>query len=108
MAYQAQFVRNQNVPTTKTPLVATESDEKLPEDVDFSEGGWATDGACALLAIMFFISSFSYDTDNKHFIYMMFGTFLAHFFGGFAHRFYPNRASDGVGMHGFYVSMIIG
>jgi hypothetical protein len=60
------------------------------------------------MALLFFISSFSYDNDNKHFMYMHAGTFLAHFFGGFAHRFCPNRASDGVGMVGFYVFTIIG
>lgn len=33
---------------------------------------------------------------------------MAHFFGGLAHRYYPNRAADGVGMTGFYVTMVLG
>jgi hypothetical protein len=38
-------------------------------------------------------------------MYMHLGTFIAHLFGGFAHAFFPNRASDGVGMVGFYVTI---
>lgn len=116
MAYQAQFVRQTHYPSANTPLVVSRRidepsavvDDKLPEGVDFSEGGWATDAACALIAILFFASSWSYGAENKHFMFMHLGTALAHFFGGAAHRFFPNRASDGVGMVGFYVSMIIG
>jgi hypothetical protein len=63
MAYQAQVIRTQHFPTANTPLVTNRglddepaegtSGEKLPEDVDFSEGGWATDGACAVMALLF-------------------------------------------------------
>jgi hypothetical protein len=41
-------------------------------------------------------------------MYMHLGTFIAHLFGGFAHALYPNRASDGVGMVGFYVTIFVG
>jgi hypothetical protein len=85
-------------------------DDDLPEGVDFSEGGWATDMAASLLGFLFFISALrNYDHDNnEHFVYLHAGTAIAHFFGGLAHRYYPNRATDGVGMRGFYVTMVLG
>eukprot|EP00339_Tiarina_fusa_P002814 CAMPEP_0117013786 /NCGR_PEP_ID=MMETSP0472-20121206/11310_1 /TAXON_ID=693140 ORGANISM="Tiarina fusus, Strain LIS" /NCGR_SAMPLE_ID=MMETSP0472 /ASSEMBLY_ACC=CAM_ASM_000603 /LENGTH=287 /DNA_ID=CAMNT_0004717191 /DNA_START=118 /DNA_END=981 /DNA_ORIENTATION=- len=81
-----------------------------PEDVDLSEAGWSTDFACAVLALCFVVTSFaSYDRDKSfHFMYMHLGTFIAHLFGGFAHAWFPNRASDGVGQVGFYVTIGIG
>ena len=36
------------------------------------------------------------------------GTFIAHLFGGMAHRWFPNRALEVVGNYGFYVTMMIG
>ncbi|KAL7571903.1 hypothetical protein ACA910_006540 [Epithemia clementina (nom. ined.)] len=97
------------------------SDDPLPEGVDFSEGGWATDFAAALTAGLFFISGlyFYYDSDNnsdkdkddedqKHFLFLYGGTFLAHLFGGLAHRWFPNRAQEGVGHYGFYLTMMVG
>jgi uncharacterized membrane protein YphA (DoxX/SURF4 family) len=84
-------------------------DDDLPEGVDFSEGGWATDMAASLLGFLFFISALrNYSDDNKHFVFLHAGTAIAHFFGGLAHRYYPNRATDGVGMRGFYVTMVLG
>jgi len=82
--------------------------EKLPEGVDFSEGGWATDFAASIIGLCFFISSFQYEEEYQHFRWMMGGTAAAHLFGGLAHRFFPNRAADGVGMPGFYCTMIAG
>jgi hypothetical protein len=85
------------------------ADERLPEAVDFSEGGWATDFAASVMGLLFFISALLfYNDEHDHFQYMHLGTFLAHLFGGLAHRFYPNRASDGVGHRGFYISMLLG
>jgi len=85
------------------------NDDPLREGVDFSEGGWATDVAAALVGVLYTISSYdTYADDDKHFLWMYSGTFVAHFFGGMAHRFFPNRAADGVGMTGFYVSMTLG
>ena len=118
-------------------------DDQLPEGVDYSEGGWATDFAVSLISLLFFISSIivrkssssssssgsdgggvdgvddttsttaSSSSDKNmfrenSFLYMYIGTGLAHFFGGLAHRFYPNRAADGVGMKGFYRTMVLG
>ena len=99
-------------------------DDQLPEGVDFSEGGWATDFAVSLVSLLFFLSTIaneSYDNkndddddDTNHIfqdnpvLWMYVGTGLAHFFGGLAHRFFPNRAADGVGMKGFYVTMVLG
>jgi len=86
------------------------AEQKLPEAVDHSEGGWATDFAASLMGFLFFISAvmFYTETEYEHFKYMYLGTCIAHFFGGLAHRFYPNRASDGVGQRGFYVTMMLG
>jgi hypothetical protein len=86
------------------------ADRRLPEAVDHSEGGWATDFAASIMGFLFFISAVLYynETDYEHFKYLHLGTWMAHFFGGLAHRFYPNRASDGVGQRGFYVMMILG
>ena len=99
---------------TKTPSETTTSggrlaEERLPEAVDFSEGGWATDAATSLVGCLFFVSALLfYPDDQDHFLYMHLGTCLAHFFGGLAHRFFPNRAADGVGHRGFYSSMTLG
>ena len=103
-------------------------DDQLPEGVDYSEGGWATDFAVSLISLLFFVSSVVVHKSNttvgdgeagdpsteknmfreNSFLYMYIGTGLAHFFGGLAHRFYPNRAADGVGMKGFYRTMVLG
>lgn len=84
-------------------------DNDLPEGVDFSQGGWATDFAASLTGLLFFISGLvHYNSDNAHVLFLHAGTAVAHFFGGLAHRYFPNRASDGVGMTGFYVTMVLG
>ena len=85
------------------------AEERLPEAVDFSEGGWATDFAASVMGLLFFISALLfYNDEHEHFVYMHLGTCVAHFFGGLAHRFFPNRASDGVGNRGFYAAMTFG
>lgn len=81
----------------------------LPEDVDDSEAGWATDYAIAVLGLCFFITSLrKYPAEQQNLIYLHFGTAWAHFFGGCAHALFPNRASDGTGILGFYICMILG
>ncbi|KAL7571900.1 hypothetical protein ACA910_006537 [Epithemia clementina (nom. ined.)] len=85
--------------------------DAVPEGVDFSEGGWATDFAASITGFLFLSSGWYFygsDPDNAHWLWMYAGTCLAHLFGGLAHRYYPNRASDGVGQPGFYVTMILG
>ena len=96
--------RPKNRRTTFLPKPAF--DEQLPEGVDFSEGGWATDFALSLLGLLFFISALQ--RDEQQFLYMFAGTAVAHFGGGLAHRFFPNRGSDGEGQVGFYVCMVLG
>lgn len=87
----------------------TRVSEKLPEGVDFSEGGWATDFAASLMGLLFMISShLFYPEELDFFFYMFLGTFIAFFFGGLLHRFYPNRAADGVGNRGFYITSTLG
>jgi hypothetical protein len=55
-------------------------DDDLPEGVDFSEGGWATDMAASLLGFLFFISALrNYSDDNHHFIFLHAGTRLRTF-----------------------------
>ena len=99
-------------------------DDPLPEGVDFSEGGWATDYATSIIAILFFITSIvpsrhgHYSKQQKpgggggasypYFRYMFLGTAIAHMGGAKAHRYFYNRASDGTGQVGFYISMMIG
>ena len=89
-------------------------DDALPEGVDFSEGGWATDFVASLAGALFFISGlYFYDEDRngdsqEHWLWIHGGTFIAHLFGGLAHRFFPNRASEGVGHYGFYICMMVG
>ena len=84
-------------------------DNDLPEGVDFSQGGWAADFAVALTGLTFFISGLvHYSKQQQHVLYMHAGTAVAHFLGGLAHRYFPNRAADGVGMPGFYVTMVAG
>ena len=84
-------------------------DDFLPENVDDSEAGWATDYAITVLGLCFFITSLrKYSAEQQNLIYMHFGTAWAHFFGGCAHALFPNRASDGTGMLGFYICMILG
>ena len=105
--------RSTDVENTASPpnrIIPSSFDDDLPEGVDFSEGGWATDFALSLVGLLFFISGLDHykDNDKEHFLYLHAGTAVAHFFGGLAHRFYPNRASDGIGMTGFYVTMILG
>ena len=98
-------------PTTATERVtAANFDNDLPEGVDFSEGGWSTDFAASLVGLLFFISGLvHYNNDNtRHVLYLHAGTAVAHFFGGLAHRYFPNRAADGKGMTGFYVTMVLG
>lgn len=84
--------------------------EYAPEDVDSSDAGWSTDFVLPILALLFLVTSYTtpYPTSKRHFRYMHVGTAIAHLFGGFAHAFFPNRASDGTGMIGFYISMILG
>jgi len=83
--------------------------EKLPEMIDFSDRGWATDYAVIIVGVLFFISSFStYPEEYDHFRWLLMGTSVAHFGGGLAHKYFPNRASDGAGMVGFYVTMTLG
>ena len=93
-------------------------EDYTPEDVDNSDAGWSTDFAIAILAFCYLLKSSSRnrnttdsnrrrDIDNP-FFYMYLGTFVAHFGGGLAHSAYPNRASDGIGMIGFYITMLIG
>lgn len=96
-------------PTT-TAASNNDFDNDLPEGVDFSQGGWATDFAVALTGLAFFISGLvHYRNDNEqHVLFLHAGTAVAHFFGGLAHRYFPNRAADGVGMTGFYVTMVAG
>ena len=91
-------------------LQATSNDDYLVEDVDHSEAGWATDYAITILGFCFLWTTFMlpYPKSVRHFAYMHFGTAWAHLFGGFAHALYPNRASDGQGMVGFYVCMMLG
>lgn len=81
-------------------------DEQLPEGVDFSEGGWATDFGLSLLGLLFFVSALQ--RDEQTFLCMFAGTAVAHFGGGLAHRFFPNRGSDGEGQAGFYACMVVG
>ena len=84
----------------------------LPEGVDFSDSGSATDFAVSLMGFLFFVSGLLHYEERQdqqtHFLYLFTGTSIAHLFGGLAHRFYPNRASDGVGMVGFYVTTTLG
>ena len=94
----------------------TVDDDPLPEGVDFSEGGWATDYATAIIAFLFFITSVVPNTKHSHynndqfghFKYLFLGTAIAHFGGAKAHRYFYNRAADGTGQVGFYISMMIG
>mmetsp|Transcript_9605 Transcript_9605/g.14093 ORF Transcript_9605/g.14093 Transcript_9605/m.14093 type:complete len:293 (-) Transcript_9605:111-989(-) len=86
-------------------------DVALAEGVDFSEGGWATDFAASLIALLFFVSALLFyenDEEDMHWVFMYLGTCIAHCFGGLAHRYFPNRANDGVGFRGFYFSMMLG
>lgn len=86
------------------------SKEKMPFNVDFSEGGWATDYAAAIIAFLFFISSIvsKHYRNHQHFRWMFLGTAIAHCFGGLCHKYYFNRAGDSYGQIGFYVTMGIG
>ena len=99
--------RTKNSSSTPPSSSGRLAEERLPEAVDFSEGGWATDAATSLVGLLFFVSALLFYPDD-HFLYMHLGTCLAHLFGGLAHRFYPNRAADGVGHRGFYISMTLG
>lgn len=83
-------------------------EDRLPEMIDFSSRGWATDYAVAVAGLCFFISSLDYREEYRHFIWMIAGTGFAHLFGGLAHHLFPNRASDGEGQVGFYVNMALG
>lgn len=89
-----------------------DDDSQLPEGVDFSEGGWATDYAAALVGFLFFVTAItsrqSLFKRHQFFQYMFLGTGIAHLFGGFAHRYYSNRAAEGVGQVGFYATMMVG
>lgn len=82
----------------------------LPWGVDLSEGGWATDFAVCIIAFLFFVSSMvsKHYENHKYFRWMFLGTAIAHFFGGLCHKYYFNRASDGIGQPGFYVTMGLG
>lgn len=86
------------------------SNVTLPWGVDFSEGGWATDFAAAILAFLFFVSSMVsvHYRNNQHFRWMFLGTAIAHSFGGLCHKYFFNRAYDGTGQVGFYVCMGLG
>ena len=85
-------------------------EDTAPEDVDNTEAGWSTDFAVSLLAILYMITAFtSYSRKTSwNFFWMHTGTMIAHFGGGLAHAFFPNRASDGTGQIGFYVTIFIG
>jgi hypothetical protein len=103
MAYQARF----SLGIRK--ILEEEDDDFIPEGVDDSEAGWSTDFAVAILGLLFVITSYSsYQKESRHFLYMHLGTAIAHFFGGFAHASFPNRASDGTGMIGFYAVILLG
>jgi hypothetical protein len=90
-------------------ILQEDDDDFLLEGVDSSEAGWSTDFSVAILGLLFVITSYSsYKKETKHFLYMHLGTAIAHFFGGITHASFPNRASDGTGMIGFYVSILLG
>jgi hypothetical protein len=98
--------------TSPMPTTNTTTNQLLSEGVDFSEGGWATDTAAALVGLLYLITSATTtdyrDDEFRHFTFLFGGTFIAHLFGGLAHRYFPNRASDGTGQIGFYICMMIG
>jgi hypothetical protein len=99
-------IKNATSPKTRARPTAS---QLLAEGVDSSEGGWATDKAASLVGLLYLITAhITYENEFLHFAFFFGGTFVAHLFGGLAHRYFPNRASDGTGQVGFYVAMMIG
>jgi len=85
------------------------------EGVDTSEGGWATDAAVSCLAFVLIIVAYhhikplegKYYRSGVHFWFFI-GTFWAFAWGASAHRWFGNRAADGVGQVMFYITMLLG
>jgi hypothetical protein len=102
-----------NIKNAISPKITTRArptaSQLLAEGVDSSEGGWATDIAASLVGLLYLITALvTYENEFLHFAFFFGGTFVAHLFGGLAHRYFPNRASDGTGQVGFYIAMMIG
>ena len=96
--------------STSAPADDGDNLDTTPEDVDNTEAGWATDFTITILAVFLMYTAWrKYNQrSTKHWFIMYLGTAIAHLGGGLAHSLYPNRATDGTGMIGFYITFLVG